>query len=88
MSNINQRNRPKSNIYYNPNPQKNTFVGLSTSNPGPVVCLSALENSKGERCFLIWCSKESFFPWLRLDISLLAGQLTNIKHMVLILCED
>lgn len=42
-------------------PGQNTFVGVSTFNRGPVVFPSALENSKGERCFLIWDCKESFF---------------------------
>lgn len=67
---------------------KNTFGGVSTSNLGPVVFLSALENSKEEKCFLIWGYKESFFFWLTVDISPLASQLTNIIHMLLIICEE
>lgn len=52
-----------------------------------MVFLSVLENSKGEKCFLIWGCKKSFF-WLRLDISPLTCQLTNIIHMLLIICEE
>ena len=63
----------------------NTFLGVSPSNQRPVVFLTARENSKGEKCFLIWGYEESFFFWLRLDISPLACQLTSIIHMLLII---
>lgn len=61
---------------------------MSTSNLGPVVFLSALENSKGETCFLLRCYKGSFFLWFGLAIRPLARQLTTIKHMLLIICEE
>lgn len=71
-----------------PQTPKNTFGGVSTSNLGPVVFLHALENSKGETCFLLWCYKGSFFLWRGLDMRPLACQLTTIKHMLLIICEE